>query len=167
MEAKDAAKHPAARRTSPHNKELSSPNVRCALAEKLCFKEIRNITTRLIKIISVTTSCGVTKSYILNNYYGSKDDVFWWTMFCVMRLKKCLWWQQTFCCQQCMWRVPRKLFHKMCEWRKQYFFFFLIYLLFIFGCVGSSLMCTGSSLVVPSGGYSSLRCVGVSLRWLL
>ena len=76
MEAKDAAKHPAARRTSPHNKELSSPNVSCALAEKLCFKEIRNITTRLIKIISVTTSCGVTKSYILNNYYGSKDDVF-------------------------------------------------------------------------------------------
>ena len=43
-------------------------------------------------------------------------------------------------------------------------FIYLFYLLFIFGCVGSSLMCTGSSLVVPSGGYSSLRCVGVSLR---
>ena len=39
--------------------------------------------------------------------------------------------------------------------------------LFIFGCVGSSLLCAGFSLVVASGGYSLLRCAGFSLRWLL
>ena len=50
------------------------------------------------------------------------------------------------------------------------FFFFLINLfiyLFIFGCVGSSLLHVGSSLVAASGGYSSLRCTGLSLWWLL
>ena len=45
-------------------------------------------------------------------------------------------------------------------------FFFLINL-FILGCVGSSLLHTGFSLVVESGGYSSSRCVGFSLGWLL
>ena len=39
--------------------------------------------------------------------------------------------------------------------------------LFIYGCIGSSLPCTGFSLVAVSGGYSSLRCTGFSLRWLL
>ena len=39
--------------------------------------------------------------------------------------------------------------------------------LFIFGCVGSSLLNAGFSLVATSGGYSSLRCVGLSLWWLL
>ena len=57
-----------------------------------------------------------------------------------------------------------------------FFFFFLIYLFyfiyfyfiyFIFGCVGSSLLRTGLSLVAASRGYSSLRCMGFSLRWLL
>ena len=50
-----------------------------------------------------------------------------------------------------------------------FFFFFLIYLsyLFIFGCLGSSLLRTGFSLVVVSEGYSSLWCVGFSLPWLL
>ena len=38
--------------------------------------------------------------------------------------------------------------------------------LFIFGCVGSSLL-HGLSLVLVSGGYSSLWCAGFSLRWLL
>ena len=48
------------------------------------------------------------------------------------------------------------------------FFFLLIYLfIFIFGCIGSLLLCMGFSLVEGSGGYSSLRCVGFSLRWLL
>ena len=42
-----------------------------------------------------------------------------------------------------------------------------IYLYFIFGCIGSSLLCTGFSLAAASGGYSSLRCAGFSLRWLL
>ena len=45
--------------------------------------------------------------------------------------------------------------------RELYYFY-----LFIFGCVGSSLL-RGLSLVVESEGYSSLRCVGFSLRWLL
>ena len=43
--------------------------------------------------------------------------------------------------------------------------------LFIFGCVGSSLLCVGFSLgfslVAESRGYSSLQCVGFSLQWLL
>ena len=43
---------------------------------------------------------------------------------------------------------------------------FLFIDLFIFGCVGSSLLC-GLSLVVASGGYSSLWGAGFSLRWLL
>ena len=37
---------------------------------------------------------------------------------------------------------------------------------FFFGCVGSSLLRAGFSLVVVRGGYSSLRCAGFSLRWL-
>ena len=46
--------------------------------------------------------------------------------------------------------------------------FFKIYLFnFIFGCVGSSLLRAGFSLVAASGGYSLLRCTGLSLRWLL
>ena len=45
------------------------------------------------------------------------------------------------------------------------FLFFLN--LFIFGCVGSSLLQAGSSLVAESGGYSLLQCLDFSLRWLL
>ena len=40
------------------------------------------------------------------------------------------------------------------------------FIYFIFGCVGSSLL-RGLSLVAASKGYSSLRFVGFSLRWLL
>ena len=39
--------------------------------------------------------------------------------------------------------------------------------LFIFGCLGPLLLRAGFSLAVASRGYSSLRCVGFSLRWLL
>ena len=39
--------------------------------------------------------------------------------------------------------------------------------LFIFGCVGSFLLCAGFSLVAASRGYSSSQCAGFSLRWLL
>ena len=46
-------------------------------------------------------------------------------------------------------------------------FFFKKFILFIFGCIGSSLLRAGFSLVVVSGGYSSLRCAGFSMRWLL
>ena len=48
-------------------------------------------------------------------------------------------------------------------------FFFLIFNLFnllIFGCVGSFAV-RGLSLVAASRVYSSLRCAGFSLRWLL
>ena len=38
--------------------------------------------------------------------------------------------------------------------------------LFIFGCVGYLLLHVGFSLVVASGGYCSLQCVGFSLWWL-
>ena len=40
-------------------------------------------------------------------------------------------------------------------------------LIYLFGCVGSLLLRLGFPLVVASGGYSSLRCVGFSLWWLL
>ena len=50
-------------------------------------------------------------------------------------------------------------------------FFFLInlfyFIYFIFGCIGSSLLRMGFSLVLASGSYSSLWCVGFSLQWLL
>ena len=42
-----------------------------------------------------------------------------------------------------------------------------LFILFIFGCIGSLLLCVGFSLVAVSGGYSSLQCAGFSLRWLL
>ena len=46
------------------------------------------------------------------------------------------------------------------------FFFNFIYLfIFIYGCVGSLLLCEGFSLVVASRGHSSLRCTGLSLLW--
>ena len=38
--------------------------------------------------------------------------------------------------------------------------------LFIFGSAGSLLL-HGLSLVVESGGYSSLQCMGFSLQWFL
>ena len=47
------------------------------------------------------------------------------------------------------------------------FFNKFIYLFIYFGCVGSSLLRTGFSLAVVSGGYSSLRCAGFSLWWIL
>ena len=46
------------------------------------------------------------------------------------------------------------------------FFLNLFIYLFIFGCVGSSLLC-GLSIVGASRGYSSLWCTGFSLQWLL
>ena len=45
-------------------------------------------------------------------------------------------------------------------------FFLSFLILFSFGCSGSSLL-RGFSLVAASRGYSSLRCVGFSSRWLL
>ena len=39
--------------------------------------------------------------------------------------------------------------------------------LFIFGCVWVFVAARGLSLVAVSRGYSSLRCTGFSLRWLL
>ena len=37
----------------------------------------------------------------------------------------------------------------------------------MFGCIVSSLLCVGFSLVVESGGYSLLWCADFSLQWLL
>ena len=45
--------------------------------------------------------------------------------------------------------------------------FFNFSFFFIFGCIGSSLLRAGFSLVVASGGYSSLQCAGFSLLSLL
>ena len=45
--------------------------------------------------------------------------------------------------------------------------YFLFIYLFIYGCIGSSLLRAGFSLVAASGGCSSLWCAGFSLRWLL
>ena len=47
------------------------------------------------------------------------------------------------------------------------FFFNKFIYFFIFGCVGSLLLRAVFSLVVVSGGYSSLQFAGFSLRWLL
>ena len=48
-----------------------------------------------------------------------------------------------------------------------FLFFFKYKFIYLLGCVGSSLLCAGFSLVAASGGYSSLQCVGFSLWWLL
>ena len=45
--------------------------------------------------------------------------------------------------------------------------FLKFYCVFIFGWVGSLLLCMGFSLVATSTGYSLLRCAGFSLQWLL
>ena len=43
------------------------------------------------------------------------------------------------------------------------FFLFVCFVFLIFGCVGSSFLCEGFSLVVASGGHSSSWCAGLSL----
>ena len=45
--------------------------------------------------------------------------------------------------------------------------FLKIFIYFIFGCAGSSLLSTSFSLVAASRGHSSLWCAGFPLRWLL
>ena len=46
--------------------------------------------------------------------------------------------------------------------------YILIDFIYLFiGYIGSSIAVHGLSLVVASGGYSSLRCKGFSLQWLL
>ena len=53
------------------------------------------------------------------------------------------------------------------ESSSSFFFNFIYFLFFIFGCAGSSLLHVGFSLVAATKGYSSLWCAGFSLRWLL
>ena len=50
-----------------------------------------------------------------------------------------------------------------------FYFIFLINFIYLFisGYIGSSLAVHWLSLVAASRGYSSLRCTGFSLRWLL
>ena len=66
--------------------------------------------------------------------------------------------------------IPPRVLSLIASWIGSFvntiFYYKFIYL-FIFGCVGSSLLRTGFSLVAVSGGYSSLRCAGFSLWWLL
>ena len=59
--------------------------------------------------------------------------------------------------------------HQRWENAMPFFFFFNIFIYFIFGCIGSSLLCAFSlvSLVAASGGYSLLQCAGFSLWGLL
>ena len=53
-------------------------------------------------------------------------------------------------------------------WTSFFFFFFNKFFLFIFLWLNWVFVAAGGlSLVVVSGGYSSLRCAGFSLRWLL
>ena len=47
-----------------------------------------------------------------------------------------------------------------------YLFIYVRMYVCMYGCLGSSLL-RGLSLVVASGGYSSLWCMGFSLQWLL
>ena len=63
----------------------------------------------------------------------------------------------------------KESFSCICYFKKNFFFLVLIdfIYLFIFGCVESSVTVRGLSLVAASRGYSSLRCEGFSLRWLL
>ena len=49
------------------------------------------------------------------------------------------------------------------EWHPQLCIFLYINLFIIFGCIGSSLLRAGFSLIAVSGGYSSLWCAGFSL----
>ena len=65
-------------------------------------------------------------------------------------------------------KKPKMMFDKS-RFSVGYTFPFLkkLMYLFSFGCVGSSLLHTGFSLVVASRGYSSLWCAGFSLQWLL
>ena len=64
--------------------------------------------------------------------------------------------------------IFEKMIH-VCQSHLFILLFFKIYLfyLFIFGCIGSSLLHMGFSLVVESRVYSWLQCAGFSLRWLL
>ena len=65
--------------------------------------------------------------------------------------------------------IKRVIFKKI--YYKSYFVFTffinLFILLFYFGCIGSLLLHAGFSMIEASGGYSSLRCEGFSLWWLL
>ena len=52
-------------------------------------------------------------------------------------------------------------------WEISFFFFLFIYLFIYFWLCWVFIAVHGLSLVAVSGGYSSLRCVGFSLSWLL
>ena len=60
---------------------------------------------------------------------------------------------------------------KMSQLLSDYTFFFFyinLFILFIYFCLRWVFVAVrGFSLVVVSGGYSSLQCMGFSLRWLL
>ena len=51
-----------------------------------------------------------------------------------------------------------------CKWNREHFLFSLIlFIYFIYGCVGSSFLCEGLPQLRQAGGHSSSRCAGLSL----
>ena len=63
--------------------------------------------------------------------------------------------------------LPDKILDTHLNWNFRLQWILFLKNKFIYGCVGSLLLRAGFSLVAASGGYSSLRCAGFSLRWLL
>ena len=61
----------------------------------------------------------------------------------------------------------RELGRKGLEYSGVFFFFFNFYLFIYFWLHWVFFAAYGLSLVVASGGYSSLRCMGFSLQWIL
>ena len=57
--------------------------------------------------------------------------------------------------------IYAKVFHQL------FFLFYFIYLLIYFWLCWVFVAARGLSLLAASGGCSSLRCAGFSLRWLL
>lgn len=107
VEAKDSGQHPSVLRTAPPQ---STVNSREALP---CRDHEYNY--KLNRMCASDRSYGFTKATPQITAVGVKMMC---SVFCG---SKWLWWQQTSRCQQRGWIVPRKLFHKVCEWRKNYF----------------------------------------------
>lgn len=51
LDAKDPAKHPTVHKATPHNKELSSPNVNSAKVEKPGLQNSQDLQLEIIKKI--------------------------------------------------------------------------------------------------------------------
>ena len=107
--------------------------------------------------------------HILNHlciiYHGQVDNPTW--PWCMVLLMYCWIWVVNN-----LSRIFTSMFISDIGLQFSFLFFFLInsnfflifiFYLFIFGCVGSSFLVWGLSLVVASRGHSSSRCAGLSL----